>query len=239
MRGTDESALVTGSALLDAFLELLFGEQVLNLGLSTLGLHGYGNTYAYFASLSRVQYGNARHLEVDQVIYYGINRVIGPIWQTKHDLVCGSNDRDLALLGICKNVAEDALLVNHDAVHDTGADHLSPPAHSSSDLGLGSYALGHLQLAISETDPVQVMSGTANAANVHLVPEIVVLGIDHGFSASSQVVAVSDENALVLVQGSHAYLNERSICSTAWHVVGHDLQHIADLHAQQVQHAGM
>jgi len=83
------------------------------------------------------------------------------------------------------------------------------------------------------------MSSAAYSADVHLVPEVVVLGIDHGLGSGGQVVAVGDENSLVLVHGAHAYLNDGGIGCAAGHVVGHDLQHIADLHTQQIQHAGM
>ena len=83
------------------------------------------------------------------------------------------------------------------------------------------------------------MSSTANTADVHLVPETIFFGVDHGFSAGSQVMAVGNQNAFVLIQGSHADLDERCICSATGHVVGHDLHNVAYLHAEQVQHAGM
>jgi len=52
-------------------------------------------------------------------------------------------------------------------------------------------------------------------------------------------MAVGDEDPLVLVHCAHADLDQGSISRAAGHVVGHDLQHIADLHSQQIQHAGV
>ena len=52
-------------------------------------------------------------------------------------------------------------------------------------------------------------------------------------------MAVSDENSLILVQGAHADLHQGCIGCAAGHVIGNNLQHIADLLAQGIYHAAV
>lgn len=159
--GQDEGAPLYSSTLLDA-LELLLGEEVGDLGLGALGLDCNGSLDAYYSRLYWIENGNARDLEVYKV---------GPTMASTESLVLSSRPSiilsvvamtGLALLGVGKNIAPDVLLVYHHAVHDSGADHFSPPADGSSHLGLGAYADWNLGLALAEADLVQVVGCAAN-----------------------------------------------------------------------------
>ncbi|OPX76512.1 MAG: hypothetical protein A4E43_01318 [Methanosaeta sp. PtaB.Bin005] len=143
------------------------------------------------------------------------------------------------MLAVLEHIAEYALLVHNHCIHDSSADHLSPPAHGTSHLGLWSQVGGDLGFSAGLSNPGEVNGGTAYAADVDLVPEIVLLGVDHGLCACCQVVAVSDENALILIQGAHADLHQGCIGSASGHIVSHRLQHVADLLAQGVDHAAV
>ena len=54
MRRADEGAIVAGCAFLDAFLELRFCDEVLDLGLCALGLDCYSGLDADLSSFSGV-----------------------------------------------------------------------------------------------------------------------------------------------------------------------------------------
>jgi hypothetical protein len=96
----DEGTLVASRALIQVCLELFLGDQALSLGLGALGLDSNGGLDTYFAGLGWIEDSYTRGPEVDQVVHYGINGIVGPVRQAHHDLIGGGDNGDLALLGI-------------------------------------------------------------------------------------------------------------------------------------------
>ncbi|OPY50538.1 MAG: hypothetical protein A4E49_02673 [Methanosaeta sp. PtaU1.Bin112] len=239
MRRTDEGTLIALRAFGQGIFKLLLGEDDLLLELSTLGLDCQCGPDGNLACFHRIKNGNARGLKAYQILNNGIGRIIGPVGKSQHDLIVGGNDGDVPCLAVFQHIAVDALLVNHNRIHNSGAYHLSPPAHGSGDLGLGSQIGRDLGWPAGLGNPGEINGCAAYAANIDLIPEVIVLSVDHSFGACCQIVAVGYENCFVLIQGAHADLYQWGIGCTTWHVIGHCLQHVADLFAQGVDHAAM
>jgi len=76
----------------------------------------------------------------------------------------------MPLLAVLQHIAEHALLIHNHSVHDSGPDHLSPPAHGSGHLGLGSQVGGNPGGSAGLSDPGEINGGAAYAADIDLVP---------------------------------------------------------------------
>ena len=239
VRWTDESACIALGTGLDILLELLLGEEDIRLSLSTLWLDGYGGSDANLAGLDRIQDYDARHPVIDKIVHDLVRGIVRPVLQAEKDLIVRGDHRDLYCRAFLEDIAVHALLIHHDAVHDTCPDHLAPPSHGSGHLGLRAYVLLDRRVTKSRSDPGVVYGGTAYATDIHLVPEVVILSVEYRLCGTGHVVAIGDEDGLALVQSTHANLDEGCIGVATRHVVGDDLDHIGYFFAQGVQHAGV
>ncbi|OPX77592.1 MAG: hypothetical protein A4E45_01801 [Methanosaeta sp. PtaB.Bin039] len=239
VRRTDERALHALGACGSPLVELFLGEHHLLFDSLAFGLDRHGCLDPDLTGLDRVEHDYAGNAEVDQVVDDSVNRIVRPVPQTHHDLVGCGDDRYAPFLAVLDGVAPYALLVDHDRVHHVCPDHLSPPSDGTGNLGLWSQVLWQDGLVSGLGDPRQVMSCAANATDIDLVPQVVVLDEYHRLGAGSQVVAVGDQDSLVLVERPHPNLDKRRVLVAPRHVVGHDLEQVGYLHAQVVEHSGV